>query len=190
MRTVLLWAVLVSLAAVPAAALSWQVYPSNGHLYGIVTGDAWTDAEAQAVSLGGHLVTIEDAAENDWILTSVLNPSGEPYTWIGLYQLAGSEEPAGGWVWSSDELVTYTNWNPVSTGGPEPNDAGGGEDWAEMYSSSYGYGRFAGYWNDMKPNSNETPRIGIVELIPEPSSLLALACGVGGLAGLRWRRRK
>ena len=36
-------------------------------LYTIVEGPSWTEAEANSVKLGGHLVTINDAKENNWI---------------------------------------------------------------------------------------------------------------------------
>ena len=36
-------------------------------LYTIVDGPTWTQAEANAVKLGGHLATINDASENNWI---------------------------------------------------------------------------------------------------------------------------
>ena len=63
---------------------------------------------------------------------------------------------------------------------------GGGEDWAEMYSSHY---VAPGYWNDVKPTPGfvESPQIGAVEVIPEPSTILVLLCGLGGLV---WRRRR
>ena len=69
--------------------------------YTFVPGPSWDEAEAQAVAMGGHLVTVNDAAEdaflNSW--------AGEGY-WIGLTDRNGE----GNWQWSSGEPVTYTNW--------------------------------------------------------------------------------
>ena len=185
-NAIVLTCMFVFVLAIQATAYDWVVNPSNGHRYTVVEADMWLAAEALAVDLGGHLVTIGDAAENEWVLLNVVNPTGHPVAWIGLYQLPGSPEPDGGWAWASGETMTYTNWNPTSHGGPEPNNAGGGEDWAAMYSSHY---VAPGRWNDIKPSPGfvESPLIGIVEVIPEPTTVLALLCGLPGLA---WRYRK
>ncbi len=41
--------------------------PANGHDYYLLEASTWTAAETEAVSLDGHLATINDAAEHDWI---------------------------------------------------------------------------------------------------------------------------
>lgn len=44
----------------------WHTY--NGHQYAITLNYSdWTQAEAWAVEVGGHLVTINDLAENAWL---------------------------------------------------------------------------------------------------------------------------
>ena len=47
--------------------------------YVIVEGPTWEEAEANANALGGHLVTINDADENEWIFKQF--GTGR---WIGL----------------------------------------------------------------------------------------------------------
>ena len=71
------------------------------------------------------MVTINDAEENAFV-ASVFNSSNTG-VWIGLYQLPGSVEPGGGWVWVSGEPVIYTNW-----AGDEPSNHQGIEEFAHL----------------------------------------------------------
>jgi hypothetical protein len=57
---------------------------ANRHVYYLLSTHTWTAAEAEAVSLGGHLVTINDAAEQRWITNAFLPLAGTHYLWIGL----------------------------------------------------------------------------------------------------------
>jgi hypothetical protein len=44
------------------------VNPANNHLYYLLDTTGWVESEDFAVnSLDGHLVTINDAAENQWV---------------------------------------------------------------------------------------------------------------------------
>jgi Ca2+-binding RTX toxin-like protein len=52
----------------------------NGKYYLFSNSGSWTAAQAQAVALGGSLVTINDAAENQWLTT---NFAGQGNLWIG-----------------------------------------------------------------------------------------------------------
>ena len=113
----------------------WILWPvsagGNGHIYKFtdVIG-TWSEAEAEAVAQGGHLVTINDATENQWVFDTFEN-SG-PNFWIGFYQDHDDpsySEPGGGWKWISGEPVTYTNWISF-----EPNN-NGNEDWVHMKNS-------------------------------------------------------
>ena len=91
----------------------WQRNPANGHDYLWTWSDdvhSWADAEAHAVSLGGHLVSINDQAEMDWLVQTL----GADY-FIGLNDIAAE----GTWVWSSGEPVTFTDWLSE-----EPNNDG------------------------------------------------------------------
>ena len=90
----------------------------------------WTEANDMIESWGEpfvHMATISSQEENDFINEA----SGFIETWIGFTD----EDEEGNWQWVTGEDVVYTNW-----AGGEPNDAGGGEDWAHMWSD--------GTWND------------------------------------------
>jgi hypothetical protein len=121
---------------------------TNNHRYALTTirGD-WDQAEAEAVSLGGHLVSLNSTEENDFI-TSTFGFTEEFF--IGLRQNLSSpsfSEPAGGFEWVNGDPVTFTNWHGPAFGGSEPNHAfGAGEDYAIM-----GYFQTAtGTWGDVK----------------------------------------
>ena len=150
----------LSLASLPIKATAFYYNPSTGHWYKIVEGD-WETAEEAAVELGGHLVTINDANEQEWLVSTF---GGETYYWIGYTD----KEKEGEWKWISGEDSDYTNWAP-----DEPNNEGN-EDYAVMnWKQQYG----KGLWNDLGKNSPAWWSIeyGIAEIpsvIPEPSTAL------------------
>lgn len=91
------------------------VNPANGHLYRVIKAE-WHDAEAQAQALGGHLVALNDAAEEEWVRDTF---GRYEYFGIGFNDMALE----GDFKWTSGEPATYTNWCEW-----EPNDANDGED--------------------------------------------------------------
>jgi Ca2+-binding RTX toxin-like protein len=108
-------------------------------LYTVVDGPSWTEAEANSVKLGGHLVTINDAAENEWLKGIVPDDSVSGYggAWIGL----SDHNQEGLWRWSSGINSTFTNWSPG-----QPGNDWGGQDYALL-------GR-GGFWDDVNPQPN------------------------------------
>lgn len=116
--------------------------PANGHHYYLLETNFWTNAEAQAVGMGGHLVTINDANENAWVLATFGNYAGVPRRLhIGLTD----EGHEGQWAWTSGESVTYLNWAPG-----EPNNGAGyfpHENYSFMYAPTESWPQ--GSWNDI-----------------------------------------
>ena len=157
---------------------TWSSYGGKEYALTLDAGN-WDQMEAEAVAVGGYLVTINDADENTW-LASTFNPQLvlDNYLWIGFYQDHDDpnySEPAGGWKWISGEPVTFLGWDP-----PEPTNHPPGEDYGTLTSST------TNHWNDWGPQSSDYHDIhGIIE-IPEPATLLLL--GLGGLAIMRKRR--
>ena len=120
----------------------------NGHTYLLTDGSlTWSQAEAYAQSLGGHLATVNDTAEQQWLFDT-FGRFGS--LWIGFYQTDKLAEPAGHWAWMSGETATYTNW---ASG--QPDNYGNNEDYAQFNWDS------AGHWNDC-PNSSNLR--GLIEL--------------------------
>ena len=147
------------------------INPANGHRYYLLSSDTWINSEAEAVALGGHLVTINDAAENQWVVDTFANVGGviRPL-WIGLTD----REEEGTFRWVSGEAFGYANWN-VASG--EPNNSGGSgyeEDFAYIIQENSGNPTvFPTFWNDV-PNDGYgviPPIYGVVEVeaVPVPT---------------------
>ena len=148
------------------------VNPSNGHTYYLLSSETWTASQAFALTLGGNLVTINDAAENDW----VFNMWGDHFLWIGL----NDSQNEGTFVWVSGEALTFTNW-----ANGEPNNANGDEDYVNMYPNSFSTGE----WNDCDNGVRCTGFNGVVEVVPTPEPTTMLLFGTG-LLGVATRLRK
>ena len=103
------------------------INPANGHAYSLLDTQTWTDSEAEATSLGAHLVTIRSDAENTWVFNTFvpLLPNTFPATlWIGLNDAAVE----GHFVWASGEPVFYTHWQAPQ----QPDNARGNEVGVQM----------------------------------------------------------
>lgn len=142
---------------------TWFGYGGKEYALTLNVG-TWLEAQAEAVGVGGHLATISSAQEDSWLMSTFAGVfTGEPGNsygpFIGLYQVSGGSEPAGGWQWISGEPLTYTNWDIG-----QPDDHLGIED--------YGHYLNAG-WNDAPGNLELA---GIIE-VPEPATILLLALG-------------
>ncbi len=109
----------------------------EGHLYLVALRHMhFFEANRLAEKMGGHLATIGNARENQFIYSLFKNDKRYFHTdshgnihgpAFGLYQLPGSREPSGGWVWSTGEPLSYTRW---SRGNPD------------NYAGRQGYGHF------------------------------------------------
>ncbi|MEI6708991.1 MAG: Ig-like domain-containing protein [Methylococcales bacterium] len=121
-------------------------YTYNGHTYMLTNSSSlsWQQAETQAVSLGGHLVTINDAAEQAWLASTF--PTGG---WIGYTD----QVTEGVFQWISGETATYTHWY---LGEPNNGQNQYEEDYAHMYSG--------GWWNDGATIGNLGLLAGIIEI--------------------------
>jgi glucose/arabinose dehydrogenase len=122
----------------------------DGKKYRLTTGaKSWTDAQAEATSLGGNLVTINNAAEENWLKQTF---GSSEQLWIGLTD----RTTEGKFEWVNGETATYRNWNP---GEPNNSNFGGavpeGEDYAVINQGTQ--------WNDI-PNTYAGNVRGIIEI--------------------------
>ncbi len=103
--------------------------PSNFHMYYTLSPATWADAQLEAKHLGGHLVTINNAAENTFLATT-FGSLGQ--AWTGLNDAALEAI----FTWASGEPYTFNNFAPG-----EPNNVGN-EDYVTINFPS-------GMWNDI-----------------------------------------
>lgn len=133
----------------------------NNHRYYVTPARmSWSAAEAHAVKLGGHLVSIGGAKENSFV-ANVLVPSaiGSFPTWIGL-QDVGTE---GLFSWTSGDLANFSSWH-----GGEPNNYNN-EDVSAINYFANGIGNWVDTPDAGVPNPGlpqDGPYYGIIEVDP------------------------
>ncbi len=187
MKKVFATAVLMgSLGSAQAAALisSPIINPANGHSYYLISAAtpgasiSWTEAESFASILGdgtGHLVTINDQAENDWVFSTF---GHKGLLWTGLNDAANE----GDFVWASGEVAPYRNW-----GSSEPNDLNGNEDYVHIWNSDFGT------WNDLEDSAASVTwarAYGVAEVVapvPAPAAIWLFGSALALIGGLRRR---
>jgi hypothetical protein len=166
------------LLSATAAAITY-----NGHDYTIVGvgsgyDGSWAAAEMEAVAWGGHLVTINDKPEQDWLRATF---GGGERLWIGFTDQAAE----GTWLWITGEPVTFTDWNEFEPNNSTPPDYG--EDYAVL-----NWDTETGQWNDWDHLRSDYSTIrGIAEKnlsVPDVGSTIPLlGLAALGLFGLRKR---
>jgi len=151
-----------------AAPISGPILnPATGHTYYLLANSDWTDAQSQALSLGGNLATVNDAAENAWISQTFTNFGGVTRNlWIGLNAAGLNGGDPNSYSWVDGSPSTYRNWAPQ-----EPNfsdqytliipapDTNAGQ-WNNVSDTTLaGYQSFPAYLN-----------YGVAEVVPEPGT--------------------
>jgi hypothetical protein len=157
-----LLASILSLAAIEVKPMPANTFinPANGHQYFLTDVLSWQEAQAVAGANGGNLVTINDAAENTWLVNTFIN-SQVDFFWIGINDVTVE----GKFEWMSGEPVNYTNW---ALGEPNNNPANGGEDFGTLNGPANPFNRPVGTWSDAPTFAKLR---GIVEIsVPKPLS--------------------
>ncbi|MBW8039238.1 MAG: hypothetical protein FVQ85_04490 [Planctomycetes bacterium] len=168
-------AFVIEYETIPEPTHEWYMYPVNGHQYTLTTNHSnWVDAEAEAVSVGGHLVTVNDEAESNWLLDTSSNPFGLQYArdyhggsnwnliWIGLEHIDGDRMLPSSWAWQNGEPVTF--WNIDSYLYIYDNGD-------HMYMAGPFHPTIPGKWNCEVYQDVVPARYlrGIIEVVPGPS---------------------
>ena len=93
-----------------------KLFEYNGSKYLLTGPGTWEQAQAQAQSLGGNLVTINNENEQKWLVTKFGDTEN---LWIGFTDQVKQGEYKWASEWASDKTSTYTNWYPG-----QPDNAG------------------------------------------------------------------
>ena len=80
----------------------WVVNPENRHAYKRIYCQTREEAHTQATAQGAHLVAINNAAEQEWLLAVF----GKENFWIGITNALKEDNPH----WDNGEPVTYSYW--------------------------------------------------------------------------------
>lgn len=188
------WVGVVLLASITSSAMAAVidgpvVNQANGHTYYLLSQNTWTASQAEALTLGGKLATIRSQAENDFVHDTFANFDGTKHgLWIGYYdpsqdQQGGSH--ASNFVWVSGETSTFTHW---SSG--EPNNNMHSQFATYMYPNPNANGPWDDYYLDADTSNAVTPNFGlfgVVEVVPEPSTLVLAGLCLMSVIGFRRR---
>ena len=107
---------------------------ATSHYYYMLGATNWTTSETWAEQMGGHLVTLDSADEQNWVYDAFASYSGRNHNlWIGL-----TNGPTTFAYSSGLTNVAYTNWL-----GGQPTNCDGTRNYAFMFGTTNEY---AGNW--------------------------------------------
>lgn len=169
----------------------WTGLGANGHWYAITeAADDFRVLQVFAESLGGTLVSITSAAENQFVYSNFVSLGTCAPVWCSpaTFYIGFVRASQGGpFEWLTGEPVTFTSWNEG-----EPNNSGD-ERVTHMFSKDGGQ---TALWNDISYTSN--PMRAVIEweqnptVVPEPATFVLVASGMLALGiqrRVRGRRR-
>ena len=146
-----------------STAVQWTTESGgNGHWYqGLIVsqeGASWTTARTFAIARGGDLAVVPSETFAQWLFTNTVDNTTlwaqSVGPWVGGYQLTGSIEPSGGWLWANGSEILPEMW---SSGQPDNYTPCGGDN------------NRMGYWNAgegvPKPYLQDSPDLAVIPCI-------------------------
>jgi hypothetical protein len=95
--------------ALAGDAVQWRVEDGgNGHWYQSISaaGKSWLSCSQESSSSGGHLATISNTAENDFVRSLTSNVA----YWIGAKRDGNPCSSNAGWCWVTNESFEFSSW--------------------------------------------------------------------------------
>ena len=136
--------------------LHTAVNPANNNTYHLLTASSWEDAASYARSLDGFLVTVDDDAENTWLVDTFASWDNQSrHLWTGL----SDHQDEGDYRWHDGTPFLYREW-----GEDQPSE-GGDEHYVHIASTNMG-NIMPGTWNDLENDPQYFPVYGVVEIGP------------------------
>ena len=114
----------------------------KGNRYQLINENmTWTEAKTYCEKIGGHLATVTDESEQEFLTSLTIENGSNKNYWLGGYRDNSYSE----WKWITGESFIYSNWDSG-----EPNYA------FENYLHFYGDNSVskAGAWNNFSDISN------------------------------------
>ena len=136
--------------------LQTAVNPANNHTYHLLSESSWSTAAEVARGLDGFLVTVDDAAENQWLFDTFANWDNQSrHLWTGLSDVDND----GGYRWHNGAPFYYRDW------GADQPSASDDEGYVHIASTNMG-NIMPGTWNDLENDPQYFPVYGVVEIGP------------------------
>jgi len=129
---------------------NWIYNPETKHEYALTIPGEWLAMRSVATANGGDLVSINDEAEKNWLLSNFQSTPVDTFA-IGMIHNNGTN----GWI--NGESVEYQNWY---TGEPTSNGI-----YVRMFNSTNFWHVPGGFW-EVYSGQSGTPIAGIVERVP------------------------
>ena len=118
-----------------------QTQQKHDSRYEVIKADcSWTEANAECIKRGGHLVTLTSKDEMDQV-SKLCEDQGLKYVWMGGYTLENNGSVYGHWV-TGEDFNSYSAWYP---GEPSRNDKDGAPEMYLMLWNVKGWS-----WNDQR----------------------------------------
>jgi hypothetical protein len=191
--------VVVILGSSLATATVIDTQTFNSHTYKLLAASSWQAAQAEAQTLGGNLVTVNNSAENNFILNTfgpkaldAAPATGKVNLWLGATDM-GTE---GTWAWISGLTSSFTDWFAG-----QPQDTYGDEDYAGIRLRGSSSKVPVGHWIDIVADGRlHDVSFGVVEIVsgsaenppaPEPGAFILATVGSAIVLGQRyWKRQR